>query len=61
LQAGGIFPAVFCMADEIAVQKFVAGEISFLGIYDFIKRALEKIHNAPLTLEALQELSSKFL
>ncbi|MBI2638571.1 1-deoxy-D-xylulose-5-phosphate reductoisomerase [Candidatus Peregrinibacteria bacterium] len=57
LQAGGILPAVFCMADEIAVKKFIAGEISFLGMYDFIKRALSKIQNAPLSLEALRELS----
>lgn len=53
LQAGGIMPAVFCLADEIAVQKFLRSEISFLGIYDFIKRALEKVKNTPLSLDAL--------
>lgn len=60
LQAGGILPAVFCTADEIAVQKFIAGEISFLGIYDFIKNALGKIKNAPLSLDALTELRLRF-
>lgn len=59
LQAGGILPAVFCIADEIAVRKFIAGEISFLGIYDFVKKALEKIQNAPLSMEALEKLSSR--
>lgn len=56
LEAGGIMPAAFCLADEIAVQKFLKGEISFLGIYDFIKRALERVKNMPLSMEALTEL-----
>ena len=43
LKAGGIMPAVFCIADEIAVKKFLNGEIPFLGIYDFIKRSLENV------------------
>ena len=29
LKAGGIMPAVFCIADEIAVKKFLNGEIPF--------------------------------
>lgn len=57
LAAGGIMPAVFCLADEIAVNKFLRGEISFFGIYDFIKRALEKMKNMPLSIEVLNELS----
>ncbi len=61
LKAGGILPAVFCMADEIAVKKFLAGELSFLGIYDFIKRALDTAANMPLSIEALSELPSRLL
>lgn len=60
LKAGGILPAVFCMADEIAVKKFLAGELSFLGIYDFIQRALDAGSNMPLSMEALHELPSQF-
>lgn len=56
LGAGGIMPAAFCLADEIAVQKFLRGEIPFLGIYDFIKRNLEKVKNLPLSMEALKDL-----
>ena len=55
LKAGGIMPAVFCLADEVAVGKFLAGEISFLEIYDVIKRAVDAARNAPLSLEALQD------
>lgn len=54
LKEGGIMPAVFCLADEIAVNKFLEGELSFLGIYDFIKRALERVKNMPLSLETLK-------
>ena len=57
LEAGGIMPAVFCLADEIAVEKFLRGEISFLGMYDFIKRALAHVKNVPLSMEALAEIS----
>lgn len=58
LQAGGIMPAAFCLADEIAISKFRRGEISFLGIYDFIKRALERVNNTTLSLDAISELSN---
>ncbi len=60
LAEGGILPAVFCLADEIAVGKFLRGEIPFLGIYDFIKRALEKVQNAPLSMESLYELAQQW-
>lgn len=59
LSAGGIFPAALCIADEIAVGKFLKGEISFLGIIEFIKRALEKIQNVALSMESLDELKLK--
>lgn len=56
LKAGGIMPAAFCIADEIAVKKFLNGEIKFLEIYDFIKRSLEKVKNKSFSLEILEEL-----
>ncbi|MBI4994555.1 1-deoxy-D-xylulose-5-phosphate reductoisomerase [Candidatus Peregrinibacteria bacterium] len=61
LKAGGIMPAVFCMADEIAVRKFLAGEISFLGIYDFIKRSLDRVKNTAISIESVKELMQKIL
>lgn len=59
IREGGIMPAVFCLADEVAVEKFLRGEISFLGIYDFIKRAMERIKNIPFSLQALKELPQR--
>jgi 1-deoxy-D-xylulose-5-phosphate reductoisomerase len=56
LKQGGIMPAVFCAADEVAVKKFLSGEISFLEIYDFVKEALRMAKNEELTIEAVQEL-----
>lgn len=60
LKAGGIMPAVLCIADEIAVKKFLGGEIKFLEIYDFIKRSLDRVKNAAVSIEALTELWRKF-
>lgn len=56
LEKGGIMPAVFCAADEVAVKKFLNGEISFLEIYDFVKEALRMAKNEELTIEAVREL-----
>lgn len=60
LAAGGIAPAVFCLSDEVAVNKFLKGEISFLGIYEFIRRALDRMRNRPLSIEVLNELAGTF-
>ena len=59
LRAGGIMPAAFCVADEIAVRKFLNGEISFLGIYDFIKRSLDSVRNTAVSIESIKELMQK--
>jgi len=59
LEEGGIMPAAFCILDEIAVNKFLLDEISFLGIFDFIKRELGKIKNEKLTLPGVLELSHR--
>jgi len=56
MREGGILPAVFCMADEIAVQKFLRREIEFLDIVDEVKRTLDVTRNTPLSVEALNEL-----
>jgi 1-deoxy-D-xylulose-5-phosphate reductoisomerase len=41
LAAGGTAPAVFTIANDLATQAFLGGELSFLGIMEVIQRALE--------------------
>ncbi|MBI5413756.1 1-deoxy-D-xylulose-5-phosphate reductoisomerase [Candidatus Peregrinibacteria bacterium] len=41
LKRGGDAEGKLCIADEIAVEKFLKGEILFLGIYDFIKEYIK--------------------
>ncbi|MEK9159733.1 MAG: 1-deoxy-D-xylulose-5-phosphate reductoisomerase [Patescibacteria group bacterium] len=36
------FPVVLNALNDLAVQRFLCGEISFLGIYEFIEAGLEK-------------------
>lgn len=54
--AGGCAPAVVAAADELAVEGFVAGRISYTGIASFVGRCLE---NSPKiacdSLEAVDE------
>lgn len=61
LREGGIMPAAFCLADEIAVQKFLRGEIGFLDIYPFIEHSLSKIKNSSLSMDSLRELPNYFV
>ena len=39
-QAGGTMPAVFNAANEVAVARFVAGQIGFLQIFETVERVL---------------------
>ncbi|MCR5278469.1 MAG: 1-deoxy-D-xylulose-5-phosphate reductoisomerase [Lachnospiraceae bacterium] len=43
IEAGGNMPTVFNAANEVAVERFLKGEIGFLQIYDYIERAMESI------------------
>ncbi len=55
-RAGGILPTVFNSADEAAVELFMKGKISYLGISEAIQKAMEsapKIENP--TLEQILE------
>lgn len=53
---GGILPTVFNSADEAAVELFMKGKISYLGISEAIQRAMEKIKNIENpTLEQILE------
>ncbi len=42
LRAGGSMPAVLNAANEIAVARFLAGELPFVGIVDVVGRVLER-------------------
>jgi 1-deoxy-D-xylulose-5-phosphate reductoisomerase len=55
-RAGGTVPTVFNAANEVAVSRFLRGELTFLQIEEVIERALEshEIIQAP-TLEMIYE------
>ena len=42
LRAGGSMPAVLNAANEIAVERFLAGELPFVGIVDIVNRVLDR-------------------
>ena len=42
LRAGGSMPAVLNAANEIAVERFLAGELPFVSIVDIVSRVLER-------------------
>ena len=44
---GGILPTVFNSADEAAVELFLGGKLSYLGISEVIATAMEKTKNIP--------------
>ena len=51
-RAGGIAPAVFNAANEVAVDAFLKGKIPYLEIPEIIERSLEKIPNrVPVDLD----------
>jgi 1-deoxy-D-xylulose-5-phosphate reductoisomerase len=41
-RAGGSMPAVLNAANEIAVERFLAGELPFVGIVDVVHRVLDR-------------------
>jgi 1-deoxy-D-xylulose-5-phosphate reductoisomerase len=47
-KAGGTAPCVLNAANEVAVQAFLDGELSFLGIAEVIERSLEAIPARPV-------------
>lgn len=59
LRAGGTYPAVFNMANECAVERFLEGKISFPEISEEVEKALEahKTLN-PCSLDDLLNISN---
>lgn len=56
-KAGGSYPTVFNAANEIAVARFLRGEITFLQIEDIIARTLDRhVGIVQPTLEQITEI-----
>ena len=56
MMAGGVAPAVFNAANEVAVTAFLAGRVPFLAIPKVIDKTLESISNfEPVDLDAVLE------
>lgn len=65
-EAGGITPAVFNAANEVAVSKFLASELNFLAIPELISKVLSQYSpiNQPdlnTIIQVDQEIRTKFL
>ncbi len=53
--AGNTYPTVLSAADEVAVARFLRGEIGFLSIPSLVQRALDAhTPDGPLMLESIQ-------
>jgi 1-deoxy-D-xylulose-5-phosphate reductoisomerase len=53
---GGLVPAVMNAANEVCVHAFLAGKISFPGIYDIVEKVCGGFDNkAPVTLDNVLE------
>jgi 1-deoxy-D-xylulose-5-phosphate reductoisomerase len=54
MAAGGVAPAVFNAANEVAVASFLAGQLPFLAIPQIIDHTLQVIENfEPASLAAV--------
>jgi 1-deoxy-D-xylulose-5-phosphate reductoisomerase len=47
MEQGGTFPCILNAANEIAVDKFLSGDVKFTQIPDLIDRALNEFENVP--------------
>lgn len=60
LETGGAAPAVLNAANEIAVQRFLNGEIPYINISNIIETSLNKIDsNIEMTVDSLTEIDRK--
>jgi 1-deoxy-D-xylulose-5-phosphate reductoisomerase len=58
-ERGGTFPCVFNGANEVAVEAFLAGRLSFLGIAGAVEEALAAADGAPARdLDELREVDA---
>ena len=59
LESGGTMPAVLSAADEVAVERFLAGELTFTGIADLVAATMARhVSVADPSLEDLLSVDS---
>ena len=54
-RAGGSMPAVLNAANEIAVERFLAGELPFMAIVDIVSRVLERHSGSVAPIESVDD------
>lgn len=60
MRSGAAAPAIFNAANEVAVERFLTNELTYLDIPRVIDHTLEKINPAPAaTLEALLDIDTE--
>jgi len=60
LETGGSAPAVLNASNEIAVKRFLNGEIAYIDIANIVESSLTQINsNSKLTIESLQEIDQE--
>jgi 1-deoxy-D-xylulose-5-phosphate reductoisomerase len=62
LDAGGAAPIVLNAANEVAVEAFLAGKLSFVGIASLVERSLAEVATgeaAPATLAEVREIDHR--
>jgi 1-deoxy-D-xylulose-5-phosphate reductoisomerase len=55
LRAGGSMPAVLNAANEIAVERFLAGELPFVGIVDIVSRVLDRHAGRTVAIRSVED------
>ena len=55
LRAGGSMPAVLNAANEIAVERFLAGELPFVGIVEMVSRVLERHAGSVASISTVED------
>lgn len=60
IKEGGLAPAILNAANEIAVERFLNQEITFIKIPDIIEGCLEQLNNSDVTtLESLKNIDNQ--
>ncbi len=54
-RAGGSMPAVLNAANEVAVERFLAGELPFTGIVEVVNRVLEKHASEAAAIDSIDD------
>jgi 1-deoxy-D-xylulose-5-phosphate reductoisomerase len=54
-RAGGSMPAVLNAANEVAVERFLAGELSFLSIVEIVSRVLDRHARGATPIETIED------